>query len=339
MRITVFPHLIQDEATRPNPYIQDMVRALAAQPDTEIANPPHRNPLLSLLKRQYQGDVFILNWFESIPDFNRGTLQSVIAIVWLLCLKARGKKIVWILHNKQPHNPRKRKLKNLLTSLVARCADLIITHASDGQDVIRQRYPRKLGKVHVLQHPTKDRIRLPEQPASTAVYDLLIWGHITEYKGVTEWMEYVKAHPEEHLRTCIVGSCSSDTLCHKLESIQSDDLTFIYRKPSFEELRQYMEQCRFVLVPYHSSSILSSGILMDSLSFGAKVIGPDTGSFKDYAHEQRLKVYTFRTFGDIRSIIDAHGNENASMTDYRNFLDENSWQSFAARLTGLIKEI
>ncbi len=338
MRITVFPHLIQDEATRPNPYIQDMVRALAAQPDTEIANPPHRNPLISLLKKQYQGDVFILNWFESIPDFNHGILQSFIAIAWLIGLKARGKKIVYVLHNKHPHNPRKRKLKSLLTTLAIRCADQIITHASDGVDVIRRRYPRKAGKVHVLQHPAKDRIRLP-QPVSTPAYDLLIWGHITEYKGVTEWMEYVKAHPDEHLRTCIVGSCSSDTLRYRIESIKSCDITFIYQKPSFEELHRYMEQCRFVLVPYHSSSILSSGILTDSLSFGVKVIGPDTGSFKDYAHDQRLKVYTFRTFSDIRPLIDAHGDESISMTDYKNFLNENSWQAFAGKLTKLIKEI
>ena len=39
---------------------------------------------------------------------------------------------------------------------------------------------------------------------------------------------------------------------------------------------------------------------MDSLSFGAKVIGPAVGSFRDYAAEPLLNVYTFHTFDDIQ---------------------------------------
>ena len=83
MRITVFPHLQPLPGTRPNPYIRDMVEALAAQPGVSIANAPHRNPLLSLLRPGRVGDVVILNWFESIPDFRHGLIQTVIAVLWL----------------------------------------------------------------------------------------------------------------------------------------------------------------------------------------------------------------------------------------------------------------
>lgn len=70
------------------------------------------------------------------------------------------------------------------------------------------------------------------------------------------------------------------------------------RSIPFEELKQEIRRSRFVLVPYAAESILSSGILMDSLSFGAKVIGPAVGSFRVYATEPCLTYIL-----SIRSMI------------------------------------
>lgn len=78
---------------------------------------------------------------------------------------------------------------------------------------------------------------------------------------------------------------------------------------------------------------------MDSLSFGARVIGPEVGSFKDYAHEPRLRVYTFRQLEDIAGIVSQHKEEPVSLEDYRLFLEENNWQNFGDKVIKLVKEI
>lgn len=334
MRITVFPYLKQDLNTNPNPYIRDMVQALSELPDIEIANPAHPNPLLSLLKPNRQGDIVILNWFESIPDFKHGYIQSFIAIIWFVWLKLQGKKIVWILHNKHPHNTSKQWLKKCLTNLVAHGSNLIITHASEGVEVIRKRFPSLVKKVHFLHHPTKNRLEesQPVQPE----YDFLIWGHITVYKGVLEYLQYRKNHPQSS-RTCIIGACSSQDLCLKLENARSEGVDCFFHSPSFDELRSYIKKSRFVLIPYHADSILSSGILMDSLSFGARIIGPDTGAFRDYSHEERLKVYTFRSFEDLDDILHEHGNEPVDFSAYRSFLTENDWPHFICCFLSLLR--
>lgn len=334
MKITVFPYLTTNPGTRPNPYIHDMVQALSGLPGVEVVNPPHRNPLLSLLPFKRQGEVVILNWFESIPDFKHGRIQTLLAAGWFLLLKLRGRKIVWVLHNKRPHSTGHARVKRWLSALAAWGADLIVTHASEGVELVRERFPSQAHKARFLHHPTKNRLSgdaTDESPRQ----DLLVWGHITAYKGVLELLEYLREHPRPY-RVLIAGGCSSPTLRRQIEAIQAPNATCSFRAPSFDELRTLIRQSRFVLIPYHASSILSSGILMDSLSFGAKVIGPDTGAFHDYAKESRLKVYTFRRFSDLADILARHGEEAANLDDYRAFLDENDWPHFARKLLALI---
>lgn len=77
-------------------------------------------------------------------------------------------------------------------------------------------------------------------------------------------------------------------------------------------------------------------MLMDSLSFGAKVIGPEVGSFKDYASNSLLNVYTFKSFDDISGIVQQHKHDEVSLTNYRRFLEENDWTHYAQKLAKLL---
>ena len=112
------------------------------------------------------------------------------------------------------------------------------------------------------------------------------------------------------------------TTQRKYEMISIED-----RSIPFEELKQEIRRSRFVLVPYAAESILSSGILMDSLSFGAKVIGPAVGSFRDYAAEPLLNVYIFHTFDDIQELV-GKANEATDIAGYNRFLNAHSWNEF-----------
>ena len=328
---TVFPNLKE----KSNPYIQDFIDALNRQKGFQVVNPAHKNPLLSILPPKHWGDVFIFNWFESIPDFKYGLLQSLIAIFFLILIKWNGRKIVWILHNKQPHEQRYGWLKEFLAKLIAQKADLIVTHAQDGIAIIREKHPYAIHKVHFLHHPTKDR--MTDLAPLDKKYDLLIWGAITPYKGVTDFVSYLQKNQPTNLKVCILGKCSSTELYNSLTRDLTENITFIHEKASFEKLGEYIRLSHFVLMPYFSKTILSSGVLMDSLSFGAKIIGPNTGSFKDYAHEPSLNVHTFEGFCDIIPIVNQHKESPVSYENYKRFLAENNWESFAQSFTHLLK--
>ena len=335
-RFVVFPNLTVSPAQRPNPYIQDYIEALNRLPDVRVINPAHKNPLLSLLPPSRWGDVFIFNWFESIPDFKYGPLQAVTATAFLLLQRIRGKKIVWMLHNKKPHAQGRDGMKTFLARLIAKNSSIIITHSEEGVRLVHDDFPYAANKVHYIDHPTKCRLPLATA-ASTAEkkYDLLIWGTIARYKGIFEFVDYIRTNKIDHLRICIVGG-ASEAVFNDLKAICPDNVTLINQRPSFDELADYINQSEFVLCPYAPETILSSGMLMDSLSFGAKVIGPEVGSFKDYAGNSLLNVYTFKSFDDIDGIVQQHKHDSVSLANYRKFLEENDWTHYAQKLAKLL---
>ena len=108
---TVFPNIKPSSGGKGNPYINDFISAINNEKGCKVINESHKNPLLSILRPSRWGDVFIFNWFESIPDFKYGYLQSLLAILLIFILKIKGKKIIWILHNKKPHSGNKKIIK------------------------------------------------------------------------------------------------------------------------------------------------------------------------------------------------------------------------------------
>lgn len=330
MKITIYPNLQLNPATRPNPYIKDFISALSQKEGIEIVNKPHKNPLLSILKPSAQGEVFIFNWLEDVIFQKHGKLQWLAAFCLLILLHIRKKKIIWVFHNKSSHLTHHRRATQCLRRMLIDYSSLIITHAQEGVDLIKKDYPHAIDKVHYFNHPTKNRLNFCH-PIDMAIrkYDILIWGTLSRYKGVIDFLQFIKSHHVRNLKICIVGLCPDKTLYEQLLR-QTDENIYIFNEgPSFQKLATYMDNSRFVLIPYHAESILSSGILMDSLSFGAKIIGPTAGSFTDYTNNSSICVYTFHNFEEIPMLVKKYGLDEISTEKYHSFLDEYSWAHFA----------
>lgn len=324
MKATVYPRNIQRDDIRINPYIADFIHALERN-GIDIVNPPHKNPLFSLLFPKERSDVYIFHWLENVPDYKHGFLQTLVAIFLLLKAKLKHQKIVWFLHNKQPHATHHRRAKNLLIGLLLRKADLIVTHATEGIELVRKLRPEAVSNTVFLHHPTKDRIG--DRAASPAPQtDLLIWGNISPYKGVTEFLRFAAMHTQD-LRIKVIGRCSSDNLYKELSQYADERITVENKSIPFQELEEEARNARFILIPYAAETVLSSGVLMDSLSLGARVIGPRIGSFYDYAQEPLINVYTFESFDDIPAIV-RDKQQPVNTENYHRFLREHSWKEF-----------
>lgn len=325
MKVTLYPRNIDHGNIQVNPYIKDFVSALE-QEGIVVANPPHKNPLFCLLRKKVDSDAYIFHWLENVPDYKYGMLQTLAALWFLAIIKFNKKRIIWFLHNQQPHVARHRWAKRLLTHFLISKSDLIITHATEGIAVIHKQCPEATSKTLFLHHPTKNRMlaqaAIPQMPDT----DLLIWGNVSRYKGVPEFVRFANEHSLT-LRIKVIGKCSSTNLFEELKQQTNKYITVENRSMSFDELGKEIQKARYVLIPYAAESVLSSGILMDSLSFGAKVIGPNIGSFRDYANEPLLCVYTFNSLSDIASIVN-NTTKPAYPDDYRRFLEEHSWKEF-----------
>lgn len=335
IKITIYPHFILAPGSKQNPYIHDFVAALDNSSETKVVNKACKSTLLSLLLPRNQGNVFIFNWFESIPDSKHWLLHTIIAICLVIWLRIRKKQIIWMLHNKESHATCRKGWKHFMTRFIAKYSTMIITHSKEGIELLKRKYPQAVKKAHFLHHPTKCRI-LPSAVNSRKQFDLLIWGNISRYKGVIEFLRFMKEQSVTDLKVCIVGKCASQEIQTEIKTLLSDNIYFRGEAIPFDELRPYIEQSEFVLIPYNPESVLSSGTLMDSLSFGAKIIGPDVGSFKDYKSEPLLNVYTFNSFKEIPDIVKTYKNVPASISNYQTFLKEHDWIHFSKELTNLI---
>jgi hypothetical protein len=101
-----------------------------------------------------------------------------------------------------------------------------------------------------------------------------------------------------------------------------------------DELINLVDESQFVLFTYSDSSVLSSGALMDTLTMGAGIIGPDTGAFSDLAEEGIIRVY--KDFSDIKEI---HSNPDLSVINSDAklaFLKANTWEAAGERIKRLI---
>ncbi|MBQ9201250.1 MAG: exopolysaccharide biosynthesis protein [Bacteroidales bacterium] len=352
LRFTVFPNYTKDK----NPYIRDMITALEAHPGTRVVNPVSRHSVLSILPPSRWGKVFIFNWFESVPDFKYGIPFSLLMLLQLRVLKLCGRKIVWVFHNKMPHETGKKWLKRLMARRIARLSNLIVTHASEGLETICELYPYAAHKAHFIHHPTKNHLK-PEPPAmgtraaevgegvsavmpqtSAKCYDLLIWGSITPYKGIVEFLGWLRNQAGFKPGICICGGCSSEQLQREIQALVTDNIEFIPKRLTTDDISRLTAQSHFVLSTYRPESILSSGVLMDSLSYGGKVIGPAVGSFKDYALMPELKVYTYEQFDEIPGIVAAHRADPIDRRAYGRFLDEHNWTHFVDALIELVRK-
>lgn len=331
-RFAIYPHLPVGQAGGGNPYINDFVATIQTLPSCKVVNRPHKNPLLSLLHPKSWADVYVFNWYESIPDYKYGYLQALIALCLVGWVRICGKRVVWVLHNKRPHSGGRMWVKRLMAAFMARQAHLILTHAEEGVELVAIHHPRAVHKVKMFHHPTKNRLDEVDRTAIAKEYDLLVWGAITPYKGVLELAHYLQANESHGLRVCVAGHCADESLKQVLRRFELPGLKWELRRLSFEELAVKIGQSNYVLTPYQPETVLSSGILMDSLSFGAKVIGPRTGAFRDCSTDERLKVYTFDTLDELASLVEAHRGEEANLAAYADFLKENSWTHFASRL-------
>ena len=329
-RICVYPS-IDAMTILKNPYINDFCENLENQGNIIVNKNPKGNHLFPLGLYINDADIFIFHWLENVPTYKRGFLQYIYAVVLLTVLKLFGKKIVWFCHNKKVHGL-KNKIEeiqsNHLLCLLKRMSTHIFTHSKEGLEILEKFKDKSI----YLMHPSKNRLNTHE---FIKKYDLLIWGSISEYKGVLEFLLEIKSNLKlQCLKIKIIGKCMDDQLLDEIKEALSNNIDFENRPISFDDLKVLRSSVEFVLIPYKSDTVLGSAILMDSLSFGFSVIAPDIAAFRELKDETRVRVKAYSNISDIPSLI---GKSN-KILNYDSFLEEYKWSNFTRKMLNTISE-
>lgn len=311
-----------------NPYVQHLKEAIGLH-QLEIDEAVTDKAFPDLLREGLRADMVVLNWLENLPLRRMGVLQSLIVLFYLRLLKIKGTRIVWIKHNKGTHSRKWFGLSRMIQRALIRSADHIVTHSLD-VDI------PDTGKLHYLPHPSNigpESIIRPE--TAEPVIDLLIWGSMMPYKGVLEFLRYAAGDEQlSRLNIHVAGKCA-DGYWQQLQQHAGRNVTLVNRFIDEDELSQLFRRTRFILFTYNKRSVMSSGVLADSLAACRKIIAPDVGAFADMAQQYSF-VYLYNDFSEIAALC--RDNYDDYLLDYdkvRDFVVSNSWYNMG----GKIKEL
>lgn len=332
-RAYLYPISAFVEEEHASEYIESFMDYL--EPDVEFLNrnAPSTKGILDLMKYFRQIDYLFLHWIEDLPDKRGGMIQTVFFIFMVFILKLRKTRVIWVMHNKESHYRTNLFLKGVLTRLITRRSDYIITHSKEGQRILEKRGIDTSIKGRYFAHPLVKKF-LPESSGKS--FDILVWGTIIPYKGVDKFLEYLYNNMiEDRFRILLAGKVKPDDYGQRIRTFCRDNIILEDRYIPIDELEQYMADSKVVLFTYAEESVLSSGALMESIAYGMKVVAPHTGAFRDL-YEEGL-IVTYRGFEEIVVKLESCMESTVDIS-YRidQFINENDWKQFSSKLKNWI---
>ena len=312
-----------------NPYIDNFIKYGNEYYLFLNKDHPSDSGLFNILKYIRTIDIIFFNWIEKLPELKGGFIQTCFLFVLVGYCKINHVKIVWTLHNKIAHTKKHLFFKKMIFSLMIKKSDLIITHASDGKTLVNEFY--KLPKrIFYFPHPVVENLHTE---TGQKEFDILIWGSLSPYKAIDQFLEFLYKNELQckyHIR--IVGKCFDPKYFNRLNSYTNQCISLEDKFINDEDLRKLMSHARIVLFTYNNDSVLSSGALVESISYGALVVGPNKAAFKDLADLQY--IFSFENFDLLIDLINKilSGDKIIPKEKFDHFLKEFHWSEFAKKL-------
>lgn len=306
-------------------YIYNLAQSLSKYFDI-VNYGNNREPVpKELFRYLFKADIFLLNWTETEPYNSNGIIRYYLIQVFLILAKILNKTVVWTFHNLEPHNRKRNILSRKIMNKLCKSSDLIIHHT------IESLYITNKNKNYYFFHPFENPNQIDNSKGATNFkYDILIWGKISPYKGVAEFLEYVKTDKDlKKLKILIAGETQDKNYEKRIINALSINIIYENFFHSDQQLKELHDLSRFTFFSYQGTSVLNSAQLVVSLSFGAKIIGPNKGAFKEL--KDKGLISTYENFKQLNSIIKS--NTTLDNKKRQRFMEENSWESFAQGFT------
>jgi len=330
-RIYLYPKSGREKAEANNPFVQNLQQSLSDH--FKIVNEElNYIGVLNFYKYFFKTDLYFFNWIEALALKKYGKFQAILFFLFLFLAKLSGKGIIWIMHNKYVHDKTHGRKNNPWTRRLfhrmIRSSDLIITLSQAGVEFVNKDFPRYSHKVRYLIHPVQEPFERKDEKEKP--FDLFIWGAIHPYKGLLEFLKFIRESKLSY-NILIAGKCNDSAYKEELQGYLDSNISFHDEFLEMKKIAEYSSQSRYTLFTYNSDSVLSSGSLMDSIRMGSSIIGPKKGAFLD------LEPYSFiQTFENYKDIIDilklSKSDAEKENLEIREFCDQNTWQKFIGKV-------
>jgi beta-1,4-mannosyltransferase len=242
--------------------------------------------------RQRDLDVILLHWAERVfwesPD-RLTLLRKSWRLPGLLDRRAPGTRVVWLVHNLEPHDmrPLQRLVWGPYTRRLARRVDAILTLSPGTLAPVRATFAALVGKPAIFAwHPaypdvaSDGIVRAARRQTHGWIGSERVLGYcgqIRHYKGVDQLAEAFLAAGDPNLRLLIAGKpYRADALVAQLEAAAARDprIRLDLRDLPDAAFRDAIGCCDVIVAPFRQ--YLHSGSLIYALSADRPVLTPAT---------------------------------------------------------------
>ena len=242
-----------------------------------------------------------LNWFDNAPTRKSYLKKSLV----LLILKIFRKRIIYTLHNVQPHDLKNNRYAIKMMKKLCDQAAAIVGLCPDTHDVVKRIAPDADAKVSVIPHPNyianyslKETQGLREK-FGFAKEDLVLlyMGLLRPYKNIELLIDVFRRIQEKNIKLLIAGNASDGTYREKLLQRAAGDpnIIFDFRYIPDDEVPAYYKTADLVVLPYHKVSSLNSGVVYLSFSLKKTVVCPDIGTINMIPDKSFVYAYHYET--------------------------------------------
>lgn len=325
----VYPVTSRNNSGVYNPYLDNFISSTENFVWYLNKDLPSNKGILNIFKYITKIDCLFLNWIEDLPDKKGGIVQSIIFLGLLRVIKLFKVKLIWTLHNKVSHSSNKLYFKKKIFSAMLKRSDLILTHSIEGISFAESLCPGISSRIFYFPHPIVPVSSLPTEVPEKK-YDILIWGSLAPYKAIDNFLEFLSKNDlADRFRILIAGKAVSLEFLGTIMKYESENIIIRDQFIENAELAVLMHQSKAVLFTYAGDSVLSSGALIDSISLGAAVIGPNVGAFAELG--ELGIISTYNTMEDLKILLDQVDQSDPQVirAKTKEFIDSHTWSEFS----------
>ena len=302
-------------------------------------------------RRRRDYDVIHLHWIEFLLNRRGGApvalaaFASVVSSLWLA--RRLGKRVVWTVHNVQPHEQRHPRLQPALYRAVARISDALIVHTEASAALVHGRLPGAR-RVLVIPHGNYLGAYPPaaaDRRATRARFGLgdddlvlLAFGQIRPYKRLLQTARALRALDDEDVRLVVAGGKTDRAEAERLRAEAEGEARIVLDLGYVDDagVAELHEMADASVVPYIDS--FASGALLLGLGYGLPVLAPADGAAAEIALPEALVDFHGDDLGRAVGELRARGRERTGAAA-RESAARVPWSASAERLLDAYRAI
>ncbi|WP_304644491.1 glycosyltransferase family 4 protein [uncultured Dubosiella sp.] len=243
-------------------------------------------------------DIIHLNWYEDIPNDKK--YIYIYKLFFIYIMKLSGKRIVYTMHNKKPHDNKNKYSVKMMRHLL-KLSDSIIIHSEISRDVIETNFKEiDLSKVKYIPHPNYINVYPPKKDYKNFhkhdnQFVVAFVGQVRPYKNVEIILDVAnKLMYNPEITFLICGKCISDDYKEGLlKMISGNNVRIDFRFIEDDELDSLMQNIDILILPYSTETALNSAAVILAMSFGKSIISTNVGTIQDFGNLPGISYYDF----------------------------------------------